>query len=255
METMHEILQAVADGTMDPQRAGELIAELGAPEHDTSLQRSPAARVFVKAGGARLVVVGDPNVAEAVAEGAHRMERQGDTLLITTNLTEGDYSTDPPRSALLNWLTSVMDRAGQTLTVRVNPDLPLRVLVVGGTLDLRGVAAATSVGIEAGSAKLEDGSGPLQVDVVSGSAKVDWTFTGASTVRADMGSATVTVRPDSDVKITAEAALGQAVVKSDEGMLKAFGENASTPVVLVGDGTGSLQATARMGSVTVTVLT
>lgn len=254
MDSMHDILSAVADGTLDPQQAASLIAELRRADSTSAVEPSAASRLFIKAGGARLVVIGDPNVAEAVAEGAHRMERQGDTLVITTNVGEGDFSTSPPRSALLNWLTSVVDRAGQTLTVRVNPDLPLRVLMVGGTVDLRGVTAGASVGVEAGSAKLEDGSGPLQLDVVSGSAKVDWTFSGDSAVRADMGSASVLVRPDSDATITAEAVLGQAVVKTDHGLFKAVGENTSTPQVVCGAGTGVLQATARMGSVQVTVV-
>ena len=35
--------------------------------------------------------------------------------------------------------------------------------------------------------RLENCSGPLQLDVVSGSARVDWTFTGESRIRADMG--------------------------------------------------------------------
>lgn len=253
MDTLHEILSAVSDGALDPQQAAVMIAELRRDETTTEVAPSAASRLFIKAGGARLNVIGDRNVAEAVADGAHRMERQGDTLVITTNVSEGDFSTDPPRSALLNWLTSVVDRAGQTLTVRVNPDLPLRVLMVGGTVDLRGVIAGASVGIEAGSAKLEDCSGPLQLDVVSGSAKVDWTFSGESSVRADMGSAAVLVRPGSDATITAEAVLGQAVIKTEQGMFKAVGENTATPQVVCGAGTGALHATARMGSVQVTV--
>jgi len=253
-QTLHDILKAVADGTIDPVDASGLIDAIREPEADgTALEESSARNILIKAGGARLVVVGDANVAEAVADGVHRMERQGDTLVITTNMGEGDFSTDPPRSALLNWLTSVVDRAGQTLTIRVNPNLGLRVLIVGGTLDLRGITSGASVGVEAGSAKIDGGCGPLQLDVVSGSARVDWTFTGDSAVRCDMGSASVLVRPDSDVRITAEAHLGQAVVKTDEGMFKAAGETTTLPPVLAGAGTGSLQASARMGSITVTV--
>lgn len=252
METMRDILDAVATGQLDADQAADQIAALRERQRGSDLEPSPIQDILVKAGGARLVVIADPSVSEAVVEGSHRVQRDGHTLVITTNAGEGDYSAAPPRSALLNWLTSVVDRAGQTLTVRVNPALPLRVLIVGGTLDLTGGTAGTSVGVEAGSARLGEGSGPLQVDVVSGSAKVDWTFDAESTVKVDMGSAQVRVRPDSNVRITAEAGLGQAVVKTDEAMHKADGESA-TPEVVVGSGAGTLHAAARMGSVQVTV--
>lgn len=256
MTSLQDILQAVADGTIDPQRASELIGDLRRDDtlaSGTELQTVPVQRLLIKATGARLVVVGDPAVAEAVAEGGHRMERQGDTLVVTTNLAEGDYETNPQGSSLLNWLTSVVDRVGQALTVRVNPSLPLQVVMVGGTVDVREVAAGTTIAVEAGSARIEGGHGPLNVDVISGSARIDWTFSGDSRVRADMGSATVLVRAESDVRVTAEAALGQSVVKTDTGLFKAVGEGAATAPVTVGAGSGTLHAVARMGSVAVTV--
>lgn len=254
MDTVHEILQAVASGELDPDTAGARIAAIrqGVAPDTTAGALSPITEISIKAGAARLVVIGDPAVAEAVAEGPHRMERRDGTLFITTNAGEGEYTTTPPRSALLNWLTSVVDRAGQTLTVRVNPALPLRVLIVGGSLDLQGVAAGASIGVEAGAARVQDGSGPLQLDVVSGSARVDWTFTGDSAVRADMGSAQILVRQGSDARISAEATLGQASVRTDYGMTKSVGD-APTPEVVAGAGNGTLHAAARMGSVQVTV--
>jgi hypothetical protein len=108
------------------------------------------------------------------------------------------------------------------------------------------------VGVEAGSAKFWSGSGQLKLEVMSGSAKVDWAFSGESTVRADMGSATVLVRPESDVRVTAEASLGQALVKAHDGIRKAQQDSVTSPVV-VGAGTGTLHASARMGSVQVTI--
>ncbi len=249
---MQDILRAVADGDLDPDTASQRLAALReSPTADPSTS-APITQIAIKTGAARLVVIGDPEVAEAVAEGPHRMERQDGTLLITTTAGEGDYSTTAPRSALLQWLTTVVDRAGQTLTVRVNPALPLRVLVVGGSLDLHGITAGASVGVEAGAARLWDSGGPLQLDVVSGSARVDWVFSGTSSVRADMGSAQVTARTGSNTRITAEATLGQAAVRTDHGMFKASGD-APTPEVVAGDGTGTLHAAARMGSVQVTV--
>lgn len=250
MNNLQEILQAVADGTLDPETAGEQLSASRRPAEPEAAE--PINQISIKAGAARLVVIGDRDVAEAVAEGPHRMERSPEGVLhINTNTAEGDYSTTAPRSALLQWLTTIADRAGQTLTVRVNPDLPIRVLIVGGSLDLTGVAAGASIGVEAGAARVSAGAGPLQLDVVSGSAKVDWLFSGDSSIRSDMGSAQVTARAGSDVRVTAEATLGQATIRTEQGTLKAS-DDSPTPEVVVGDGAGTLHATARMGSVQVT---
>lgn len=245
------ILQEVAAGNLSPDEATARINAL-TPAPSQELVPDPAQRLLIKGGGVRLIVLGDPSVKEAVADGPHRMSRDGDTLVISTDTTDGDYSTEAPRSAFLNWLNQVMERVGATVTVRVNPALPLQLLLVGGALELSGINAAASVGVEAGSAKLTSGTGPLKLEVMSGSAKVDWTFSGDSTVRADMGSASVLVRPESDVSITAEASLGQALVKAHDGIRKAPQDMPTTPVA-VGAGTGTLHASTRMGSVQVTI--
>jgi hypothetical protein len=256
MQTMESILQSVADGSLSPDEAKTLLADLRTPssgdEAPTSADLVPVQRILVKAGAARLTVIGDPEVAEAVAQGPHRMERDGGTLLVTTNMAEGEFTTDAPRSGLLAWLTQIVDRAGASLEVRVNPDLPLQILIVGGALDVAGLRHGAAIGVEASSARIADGSGPLQLEVMSGSAKVDWTFTGDSKVQVDMGSASVLVRPDSDVAITAEASLGQAVVKAHTGIVKAMGDAVTAPVP-VGAGAGRLHAACRMGSVQVTL--
>jgi hypothetical protein len=256
MDTMDTILQAVADGTVTPAQAAEQLGRLRALpveplSEEPAAELVPLRRILVKAGAARLTVVGDPDVAEAVAEGPHRMERDGDTLLVTTNMAEGEFTASAPRSDLLSWVTQLVDRAGASIVVRVNPDLPVQILIVGGALDVTGLRRGAAVGVEAAGAKLSDSSGPLQLEVISGSAKVDWTFTGESRIQVDMGSANVLVRPDSDVAVTAEASLGQAVLKTHTGIIKAVGDATTAPVP-VGAGSGRLHAATRMGSVQMT---
>lgn len=212
----------------------------------------PVSRIVVKAGAVRLNIVGDPTVAQAVAEGPHTMRHEGDALFITTDTTQGDFAVEPPRSAFMTWVGQMVNRVGATLDIRANPSLPIQVLLVGGSLDLEGVHAGASVGVEAGSAHLS-GSGPLLFDVASGGGKVDWTFTGQSRVRADMGSVAVTVRPDSDVVVVADTSLGQAVVRTHQGNLKAA-QDSTTPAVTVGQGTGALMVSSRMGSAQVTLV-
>lgn len=248
---MRELLEDVAAGKLSPEEASARISGMSAAPVEEAVIAEPVRRIQVKAGAIRLTIVGDPTVAEAVAEGPHTMRREGDALLIDTNTTQGDFSVEPPRSAFMTWVGQMVNRVGASLQVRVNPALPIQVLLVGGSLDLQGVQAGASVGVEAGSAQLS-GSGPLLFDVASGSGKVDWAFTGESKVRADMGSVSVLVRPESDVMVTADTSLGQAIVKSHTGNLKAP-QDGATPAVAVGAGDGNLTVSSRMGSAQVVI--
>jgi hypothetical protein len=210
------------------------------------------ARISIRASAVRLIVVADPTVDTAIAEGPHRVAHVGDTLTIHSDLSAGDYQAEVPRSAFATWLGNV-NRAGSTLRVRVNPGLPLEVLNVAGSLELSGLRAPASVGVEAGSARLHDGVGPLALSVASGSADVDWQFHGECTVSTDLGSARVAVQPGSDVAITAEATLGLATIRLADGTsIKASATG--NPPVPVGAGTGRLAVTSRLGSLVVSVL-
>lgn len=247
-EDLKALLEEVAAGTVSAEDASSRIRAMGESD-ETPVE--PVQRIVVKAGAVRLNVVADPNVAEAVAEGPHTMRREGDALLISTNTTAGDYAVEPPRSAFMTWVGQMVNRVGARLDVRVNPNLPIQVLLVGGALELSGVQAGASIGVEAGSAQVA-GGGPLLLDIASGSGRVDWTFTGQSRVRADMGSVSVLVRAESDVVVTADTSLGQALVRSHTGNLKAP-QDGSTPGVTVGAGTGGLTVSSRMGSAQVTI--
>ncbi len=93
----------------------------------------------------------------------------------------------------------------------------------------------------------------MTLSVTTGSADVEWQFQGQCAVSADLGSARLTAMPGSDVSILAEATMGLATIRLADGTtLKATPEG--HPPVLAGAGTGRLQATARLGSLTVTVL-
>lgn len=211
----------------------------------------PVRRVSVRASAVRLIVVGDPTVDTAIADGPHRVAHVGETLTIHSDLTAGEYHTEVPKSAFTTWLTSI-NRAGTTLRVRVNPDLPLEILNVAGSLELSGVRSQASVGVEAGSAKLHSGAGPLALSVASGSAEVEWQFHGDCSVSTDLGSARVQVLPGSDVSITAEATLGMASIRMQDGSILKASPTGNPPVV-VGAGTGRLTVTSRLGSLVVSL--
>ncbi|MCU0300634.1 MAG: hypothetical protein MUF35_03400 [Candidatus Nanopelagicales bacterium] len=273
-DELRDLLNRVAAGELSPEEAQARLEEARAAEASPDTADQPAAppappppppptpvhRISIRASAVRLVVVADPTVDTAVAEGPHRVSHDGDTLTVHSDLGAGEYQAEPPRSAFTTWLASV-NKAGSTLRVRVNPDLPIDVLNVAGSLELSGVRAPASVGVEAGSARLHDGAGALTLSVASGSADVDWQFHGQSSVSTDLGSARVAVQPGSDISIHAEATLGLATVRLADGTtIKASsgpGRGSATPEqppVVVGAGSGRLDVTSRLGSLVVTVL-
>lgn len=253
-DDLRDLLNKVANGEVSPEEAQERLRQAPSPAAAAPTpppSQDPVARISVRANAVRLIVVGDPLVDTAVADGPHRVEHVGDKLTIHSDLSSGQYESETPRSVFATWLSSV-NRAGSTLRVRVNPDLPLEVLEIAGSLEVSGVRGPVSVGVEAGSAKLHDGSGELKLSVASGSADVEWRFSGSSSVTTDLGSSRVHVLPGSDVAITAEATMGMASIRMADGTTVKASPHGNPPV-LVGPGTGRLNVTARLGSLVVSV--
>ena len=263
-DDMRDLLNRVAAGEISPEEAEAQLsaAGVGAPASEPPtpepaaattpvVPTEPVRRISVRANAVRLSIVGDPTVDTAVADGPHRVEHRGDTLTVHSDLTKGEYESEVPRSPFASWLAN-MNRAGSALRVRVNPELPLEILTVAGTLELSDVNAAVKAGVEAGSAKLHGGSGPVSISVASGSLDIEWEFHGENNVTADLGSARVTVLPGSDVAVNADAMLGLATIRMPDGsVIKAAPEG--HPAVVAGAGTGRLGASARLGSLVVTV--
>jgi hypothetical protein len=262
-DELKDLLNKVASGEISPEEAQARLGESQSESESEGSASAPAAdepepaapqpvgRISIRGSAVRLVVVADPTVDTAVAEGPHRASHAGDVLTIHSDLSAGDYQAEVPRSAFATWLGTV-NKAGSTMRVRVNPGLPLEVLNVAGSLELSGMRAPTKVGVEAGSAKVHDGAGSLALSVASGSAEVDWQFHGQCSVSTDLGSARVAVQPGSDVAITAEATMGMATIRLADGRtIKA--SPAGNPPVVVGAGSGRLSVTSRLGSLVVSV--
>lgn len=254
-DEIRDLLEAVASGKVNPEDATEQLKTLKAdlPEGASDEEPlKPLRQIMVRGTAIKLKIIGDPTVTEAVADGIHTMTRSGDALIINSGPQRGEFSTDAPKSPFMSWVSQMVDRvptAAQTLTVRVNPNLHIRALVIGSTLDLTGARAGASLGIEAGSAEISDGFGPLIMDVASGSAKVDWTFAGDSKIKAEMGSVKINVNPASDVTIVGESSLGQTTITGAGTNESTSHEDSIITPVVIGKGTGSLSLLSRMGSI------
>src|SRR5687767_7022655 len=98
-DAKREILSAVAQGSLTPQEAADRLHALDDPVDDPGPHPAPPppagagdrpAAVRVGASLRRVEVVGDSAVREAVADGAHRAWRDGDTLVIESETDDDD---------------------------------------------------------------------------------------------------------------------------------------------------------------------
>lgn len=259
---LRTILDQVAAGEISPEEGRLLLARLdaeglagdGPAGHAGGDESTAVRRVAVRVTGVRLTVVADPTVDTAIAEGDHRIERTGDLLVVHSDLSRGEYSTETLPSTLRSWINAGLS-AGRRLLVRVNPHLPLEVRVTAGSLSLSGMRAPVTATVDAGSASFVDGRGPLSVAVTTGSADVAWEFTGRSMIGVELGSVSVKVLPGSDAVVTAEGASGTAQVrlKGAVGTKRGTATGGSITPVTVGAGTGILTVAARLGSADVVV--
>ncbi len=98
--------------------------------------------------------------------------------------------------------------------------------------------------VTAGSARIEEVGGPLDLHVVGGTARIDTTVRGGDNrIRCDSGSLVLRLRRDSDVRLRPDAQLGRIVIDGAEGGRE----------IVVGAGTGRLDVEVVMGSLQVEV--
>jgi len=272
-EERRAVLERVARGELSPTEAATLLeaidtSESSEPEHDPrdwaadwaqeppsgAPPESPAgggvARVRVVRTIGTADIVGDPTVLEAVAEGPHVARREGDTLVI-----EGQDDPFDGAGFMFNWGQGRQrpHRAHRSrgfrwgdmapLRVRVNPHLPLEIDAQAGKLRVRGVHGPIKANVQAGSTAISDFRGPLDLSAQAGSVTARGRLdAGASRVHCEAGSVRIHLERGSSVRVSARATLGK--VRFDPG-------DSRSPWV-VGDGEGTLDIDATMGSVVVT---
>ncbi len=192
-------------------------------------------------------ITGDPTVATVSIDGPHELRREGATLICDSEL-------DLPFGDPFAFLPTAMGRFGlrspgrafswgNDLDIRVNPTLDLDVELTAGSLHVQAVGKLRAR-VTAGSARVEDVRGPLDLHVVGGTAKIDTVMVGGGNrIRCDSGSVVLRLRPGSDVRFRPEAQLGRIVVDGVDGGRE----------ITVGGGTGRLRAEVVMGSIQVEV--
>jgi hypothetical protein len=251
-EARRKILEAVAAGRMDPGDAANALADLDAPtapaepdppsgdsdaewvsrERSVTVGATPGRKVRlvrVDANFRPVEIFGDEGVQEAVAEGAHRVRWEGDTLVIDgavgTDDDEDDehdagfgdfgdwFRTRGPRTyraAVRFGSGSRGEYRPRPLRVRMNPDVGLEARVEAGPLKIVRVHGPIKARVTAGPLKIEDFESPIDVRVAAGkvdaSGRVDH---GDSTIDCDAGTVRLHLKRGSHARVSASATLGK----------------------------------------------
>ncbi|MEU0095136.1 hypothetical protein [Kribbella sp. NPDC006257] len=167
-------------------------------------------RVTVRAIGRRVRLIGEPAVTGVAVDGPHVIKRDGDTLAISS---EGDMGVSIDGLSMLRNptdLKSHVNGLAKELSIRVNPMLQVEIEVTGGSVTAERLPGLSRVRVTAGTAKVTDVDGPIDMLVQAGTATLDAQITkGRSRVRVESGAANVTLRRGSDVRVHTEAQLGR----------------------------------------------
>ena len=275
------ILTQVAEGTLSPDEAAERLSELGdeaaQSRGDTSAGSAtggerglppgaPATSLRISGSVRMIEIVGDPTVAEAIAEGPHDARREGDLLVI-----EGEgpdvswsqpgwrhsYSSSRGRGPTVGPMVIGFGQKGRmpALKVRVNPELPIEISVKAGAMSVRGVNSAITAECDAGSLQIKDFSGPLQVCVNAGKVEASGRMVkGASRIEANAAKVELRLDPDSSVRIHARSELGRILLPGGDARSSKGGLLGQESDALIGAGDATLDMEVNVGAASVSLL-
>lgn len=207
------VVTGVQDSVVDeaPAASDEVVEEEEVEEqHSNVPMPAGVQRVTVRAIGRRVRLIGEPAINGVAVDGPHVIKRDGDTLAISS---EGDMGVSIDGFSMLRNptdLRSHVNGLAKELSIRVNPSLQVEVEVTGGSVNAERLPGLSRVRVTAGTAKVADVDGPIDLLVQAGSATLDAQITkGRSRVRVESGTANVSLRRGSDVRVHTEAQLGR----------------------------------------------
>ncbi|MGY4768007.1 hypothetical protein ACXC9Q_13930 [Kribbella sp. CWNU-51] len=206
------VVTGVQDSVVDeaPAASDEVVEEDVEEQHSNVPIPAGVQRVTVRAIGRRVRLIGEPAINGVAVDGPHVIKRDGDTLAISS---EGDMGVSIDGFSMLRNptdLKSHVNGLAKELSIRVNPSLQVEIEVTGGSVNAERLPGLSRVRVTAGTAKVADVDGPIDLLVQAGSATLDAQITkGRSRVRVESGTANVSLRRGSDVRVHTEAQLGR----------------------------------------------
>lgn len=280
-DARREILTRIARGELSPEEGASLLDELEREPSETGTQQkatstqladAPTAgdlrRIRVVRGFGAIVVSGDREVREAVAEGPHSAERIGDMLQFKASDVEGSgFTFDFPgglwrrvsqehraRRNRFGWDSFFSsDLSFWTLNLRCNPDLALETVSQAGSIKVEGMNGPISGEVQAGSCTIDDFRNTLDLSLQAGSLRGRGVLDhGESRIRSEAGSVHLILERGSSVKVRARSTMGRIILGNDEPQ-DSFIFGGGSREITVGGGAGTLEIDATMGSVRVEV--
>jgi hypothetical protein len=229
----------------DPEPAqAEQEVEQEVDEHADVPVPAEVQRVVIRAIGRRVRLIGEPAVTGVAVDGPHLIKRDGDTLTVSSDGEMG-VSIDGLSMLRTRSVGDLKSHFAKELQVRVNPRLRVEVEVTGGSVTAERTPGLTRVRVTAGTARVTDVSGPIDLLVQAGSANLDAQLTkGRSRVRVESGSANVQLRRGSDVRVHSDAQLGRVTWVG--------AVNGPSADVEIGQGRAALDVEVLMGAAQIT---
>lgn len=265
-----DILVQVKQGLISPEEAAARLEAIesapptpeSAPPGDVPrAPDGPVERLRIEAAFRTARVVGDPTVDTVVVEGPHVVRRSGGALLIEGDVAEQEEEEAARgRGAAFAFSRANRPRVviglgsrPQPLTVRMNPSIPLEVVVSAGTLTVEGVRSEIRAEVSAGTVRIEGFASPLDVQVASGTVRASGVLDrGTSRVRCEAGSVRVNLERGSSVRVVAKAGLGKVTLPGLREPARGVLIGGGSQEAVVGTGAGLLEAEASIGAVAVT---
>jgi hypothetical protein len=252
---LRSLLTRVAAGEVSPAAAAEQLdaaePKISAPA-STNSPTSPA-RLVIRCEGASLVVIADPTVAEAIADGPHEFSREGDVLRVRT----GDPSENGGfrvGGGLPRWLSWLPPGPGQRrVTVRVNPLMPVELDAMASDIEVRGLRGNFVARVNTSQFQVRDHEGRLDLSVMMSSSEVDVLLReGESQITSDLSDVAVRLLAGSDVRVHATAKMGSVDFERNAHFAQRNTDGLSVSSdAVVGAGAATLRVEARMGAVKV----
>lgn len=245
---LQEILDDVAAGRISPERANALLAGSDVADPGSGFgggERSGrVTNIRLRAVGRRVRVIGEPFLTTLSVEGPHVMEQQGDTYLVTS---DGELVPSLDKFQLrVPSVREVQERLvdlTRELVVRVNPKLPLELDITAGSLTVERVPRITSMRMTAGSAKVRDIIGPIDVHLQGGSITLEGPISrGDSLIKIEQGQLNLNLTDGASVQVLLDGNLSRMIWNGESG-------GAATRVV--GAGAATLRLESIMANVVV----
>jgi hypothetical protein len=266
-----DILAAVARGELSPEEGAARLEQLPSPSLGPATAALPppaarsgqglepavsAVRIVRSLGSA--VIVGDPQVLEAVAEGPYVAEREGDTLVIRSAFAQGPDAGEAGGGYFSYRRGGIRIQTGrhsrlniggaeiQPLRVRMNPRLALELESQAGSTHISGVQGPIKARVQAGSLTIEGFRGPFDVNVQAGSLRGSGILDqGVSRISCEAGSVRLQLERGSSVRVRARSTLGK-ISLGDRDTVSVGG---GVEEMVIGSGQATLEVDSTMGSV------